>query len=119
MAPVKNAKQTLLRMSDFVVAPSKTMLKKHKKLEKKMGPFITGKPRADKKREEQTAEEKKLEEGAEAWQQRLPNINRSYAELMYVVNGCNGPRPMTPEDVDDVDEEALDSHCIIDTLDDV
>lgn len=127
MAPVKKTKQTLLRISDFAVQPSAATLKRRKKLEKEMQPFITGKTTVDKKRERRIAEEKKIQKGAEKWHSHLMKSgvesDESFTKLLYLSNGCNPPRPVleeTDDGIEDIESTSTDENDIVfDTLDDV
>jgi hypothetical protein len=135
MAPGKKTKQTLLRISDFVADPSRATLKKHKKLEKQMLPYITGKGTVDKKKKKRIADEKEIKKGGEKWRSYLvgtgvTNVDESFSELLYLSNGRNPPMSYAEEtddrdeiesdDKDEIESDDTDSRgVIVDTLDDV
>ena len=127
MAPGKSSKQSLLDLSVFLKQPSKAVLKKRKKLEKEMKPFIRGKASVDRKKEARIKREKEIEKGSREWHQFLvasgvTNVKRSETELLYLANGCKPPVP-TLEELDDVEEDSSqekeDDDFFFDTIDDV
>ena len=71
MAPGKSSKQSLLDLSVFLKQPSKAVLKKRKKLEKEMKPFIRGKASVDHKKKARIKREKEIEKGSREWHQFL------------------------------------------------
>ena len=127
MAPGKNTKQSLLCISDFLKQPSKAVLKKHKKLERNLLPYITGKARVDPKKKELAKREKEVRKGSQEWRNFLvasgiENVDKFDTELLFLANGSKPPIP-TLEENDDVgvpDSDDEDDDIIaIDTIDDV
>jgi hypothetical protein len=98
MAPTQKMKQSLLNLGSFVLDPSKSLLKKHKKLEKHLsgtGP-IRGTSFADKQKKKRIAEAEVIREGSEKWRQfrlrsGVEDIDRFRTDLLFLSNGGNGP----------------------------
>jgi hypothetical protein len=98
MAPIKKTKQTLLDLGTFVPDPSKSLLKKHKKLEKQFsgtGPRRTT-AFVDKKKQKRIAEAEAVRVGSEKWREFLvesgvEDVDRFRTDILFLSNGRNGP----------------------------
>lgn len=116
MPPLKKkqpAKQALLNIASFVPDPSKTLVKKHKRLAKKLA--AVGRPKVDKVVKKRLEEEKAAAEGTEKWrvflyEAGIQDVDSCQPYLLYLSNGNNGPlafhsdedlRPPSDDDSDD------------------